>query len=74
MDIVVEATLVVEASWLPEFAAHLTSVVPVEKELRDKADGEQADCVGLATGEEAPQVAMVLHVTLVGPHLQEAVD
>ena len=74
MDIVVDTALIVEASGLPELAAHLTSVVPVEQVLTDEADAEEASCVGLATCEEGTaEVTMVFHAALVGPHLDEAV-
>lgn len=33
MDVVVDTALEVEAGWLPELAAHLTAVVPVEDVL-----------------------------------------
>ena len=74
MDIVVETTLVVKASWLPELAAHLPAVVPVQNVLRQEADSEKSHSVSLSTREEASEIPVILHVALVGPHLEEAVD
>jgi len=74
MDVVVETTLIVEASRLPELADHLTSVVRVEQVLTDEADAEEACRVGLSTSEEGTsKVTVVFHAAFVGPHLDEAV-
>lgn len=73
MDVIVKTTLVVEAGWLPEFTAHLSSMVNVKKHLGGIADEEQAGEVSLTSGEEAAEIGMVLHVTFVVPHLDGAV-
>ena len=74
MDIVVNAALIVESSRLPELAAHLASLVPVEQELTDEADAEEACCIGLTTCVEGTaEVTVVFHAALVGPHLDKAV-
>lgn len=73
MNVVVETTLVIETGWLPEFTAHLTSMVPVKEELRQVTDGEHAGAIGLTTGEEASEIGMILHVSLVSPHLHGTV-
>jgi len=73
VDVIVKTTLVVEAGWLPEFTAHLSSMVNVKKHLGGIADEEQAGEVSLTTREEAAEIGMVLHVTFVVPHLDGAV-
>ena len=73
MDVVIQTTLVVEASWLPELADHLATMVPVEEILGEEADQKQACIVGLSTREEAAIIAVILHVALIRQHLKETV-
>lgn len=74
MDIIVKTTLVVEAGWLPELTAHLSSMVNVKKHLGGKADEVQAGEVSLTTSEEAAEIGMVLHATFVVIHLDGAIN
>jgi hypothetical protein len=69
VDVVVETTSVVEAGWLPELATHLATVVIVEDVLRNPADREETDAVGLATRVVATEVTMEFRVSLVLHHL-----
>ena len=75
MNVVIETALEVEAGRLPEFAAHLTSVIPVEEELREIADGKETGTIGLTSSvEAASKVTVILHISLEVPHLGETVD
>ena len=75
MDVVVDTARVVETCWLPELTTHLSSMVPVQQELRHETDGEKSNTIGLATREEAStEVAVIFHSSFICPHLHETVE
>ena len=73
MDIVIDASLVVKARWLPELANVCTSVIIVKQVLGEESYQVEAYCVGLCSREEASKVAVVFGVTFVEEHLFGAV-
>jgi len=73
MHIVVEASMVVEASWLPELTHIVPCMVVVQHELRQVANCEESDPVGGQASVDGLEVGALLLLALVPEDLIEAV-
>ena len=69
VNVVIDTSLVVEASGLPELLHVAVSVVVVQEELRDVADKEEAKEVSLEASEQGLDVRAELGVALVSENL-----